>query len=211
MQGTAMGVRSSDNALLTLWQDGTHNQLAPFSHDEIHLFKGKQVVGDRENMNRSDKPNIWAIGMDDRVYRWNALANADSAFIPLPNSRFAKDLAVYDSVVYIIDRDDNKIYQYITEWNKHPTNAWEARGTVTAKQLTIDEGTGILWFIDTNGQVCSVNDYVNITLGITPYIAPSKARSLAVFGRCPYIIMDTDGFMYIGINNTWVKGLLSPA
>jgi Bacterial tandem repeat domain 1 len=211
MQGTAMGVRSSDNVLLTLWQDGTHNQLAPFSHDEIHLFKGKQVVGDRENMNRSDKPNIWAIGMDDRVYRWNALANADSAFIPLPNSRFAKDLAVYDSVVYIIDRDDNKIYQYITEWNKHPTNAWEARGTVTAKQLTIDEGTGILWFIDTNGQVCSVNDYVNIALGITPYIAPSKARSLAVFGRCPYIIMDTDGFMYIGINNTWVKGLLSPA
>jgi Bacterial tandem repeat domain 1 len=215
VQGTSLGVRSSDNALLNLWQDDTHNQLSTFSHDEVHLFKGKQVVGDWIKLRKNELPVVWAIGMDDRIYRWNALANADSTFIPLPNSRCAKDLAVCNGVVYIIDRDDNKIYQYITEWNeafkgKVPSGVWQDRG-VMAKQLTIDEGTGILWYIDLKGQVFAVNDYVNIALGSTAYIAPTVARSLAVFGRCPYIINDNDGFMYLGINNTWVKGLLSLA
>jgi hypothetical protein len=203
-QGALMGVRKSDNVLLHLFQNLALNlhQYIPFPDS----MKGKAVVQDREF------GQFWCIGMDDRVYLWNGQAGANSAWTPTTSLRYAKDLTVFNGIVTIIDRDDQKIYEYFhtnaTGTNLPAKGVWHSKGNLTAQQLAVNEGIGALWFLDTNGQAYT---YLNAWgTDLKPFHLTCKAKSLTVYGQLPYIISETDGFVYAGMNNNWLKAQLKP-
>jgi hypothetical protein len=188
--GVTMGVRSSDNMLVYF---ETPAAMVPFKGN----FKGKRVVGNHE------LGGFAAIGMDDRIYT----SKDGIIWTVLPDSPFVKDIALSvtpnneHEVMYIIGRDDSKL-------SKFELGVWEAMGNGAAfgKELIIDAGLAVIWFIDLKGNVCWFNNGSGTTSKtIIKYPKTANARTLAVYGRCPYIISEKDGLFYMGINKTWVK------
>jgi hypothetical protein len=203
-QGALMGVRKSDNVLLRLYQNLAQNihQYIPFP-DSV---KGKAIVQDRETQ------QFWRIGMDDKVSVWNGQEGANSAWIPTASIRYAKDIAVFNGIVAIIDRDDQKIYEYYhtnaSGANLPAKGVWHSKGNLTAKQLAMNEGIGNLWFLDTIGKAYFYTNHWGTDFNA--FHLTCKAKSLAVYGQLPYIISETDGFVYAGMNSTWLKAQLRP-
>ncbi|MEN9611290.1 MAG: hypothetical protein RLZZ628_2104 [Bacteroidota bacterium] len=203
-QGALMGVRKSDNVLLHLYQNlqsNTHEYI-PFPDK----MKGKALVQDRET------GQFWSIGMDDKVYFWNAQEGANSAWTPTASVRYAKDIVVFNGIVSIIDRDDQKIYEYFhtsaSGANLPTKGVWHSKGNLTAKQLAMNEGIGSLWFLDTKGQAYAYSNHWGTNFNA--FHLTCNAKSLAVYGQLPYIISETDGFVYAGMNNNWLKAQLRP-
>jgi len=183
-RGTAFGIRASDKTLMafnsTAW--------LPIPPGTL---RGKRIAVDRETGAR------WYIGLDDLV------RNADGTGIPATANKPAKALAVWNSIVYIVGRDDSKLYKFAS-------GSWSEVPGAKALKITVDVGMNMLWFINAaDKQVYYFDLNGSAAPTISKYPAAMKAKSIVAFGRSPYIIGE-DGNFYAGINNGWVKGNLAP-